>query len=219
MGKNAVHGQNMSREAKRDRFAAQEQERNGRSLRVVGIGGVVLLVLVAGIVFFLTRPSGAVTLSSPRIISDAAAAPLAQTVVGAGTDAQLVRAATVGHEPYPLAVAENDVVRIPVSTVADHVAHYFTYMYGDKPIEFFILESADGILRAAFNACDVCFLAKKGYSHDGDTVICNNCGLRFPADQINEVRGGCNPSPLERTLAGDFLLIQANDIVNGLKYF
>ena len=36
-------------------------------------------------------------------------------------------------------------------------------------------------------------------------MVCNNCGQRFPSNLINEVRGGCNPSPLERTIEEDEL--------------
>jgi uncharacterized membrane protein len=75
------------------------------------------------------------------------------------------------------------------------------------------------VVRAAFNACDVCFPAKKGYRQEGDEMVCNNCGSRFPANQINEVRGGCNPSPLDRAVDGDMLIIRVKDILRGLDYF
>ena len=88
-----------------------------------------------------------------------------------------------------------------------------------EPVEFFVLQSSDGVVRAAFNACDVCFLSKKGYTRQGNEVICNNCGRRFPAELINEVQGGCNPAPLSRTVDGDTLLILAEDIVEGSRYF
>jgi len=75
------------------------------------------------------------------------------------------------------------------------------------------------VVRAAFNACDVCFAAGMGYTQDGDVMVCNNCGRRFPADQINVLQGGCNPSPLQRSVQGNDLIIQAADIANGLGYF
>ena len=30
-------------------------------------------------------------------------------------------------------------------------------------------------------------------------MVCNNCGQKFSSDLINEIKGGCNPAPLERT--------------------
>ena len=50
-------------------------------------------------------------------------------------------------------------------------------------------------------------------------MVCNNCGRRFPADQINVVQGGCNPSPLTRIVEGDSLVIQVEDIIEGQDYF
>jgi uncharacterized membrane protein len=110
-------------------------------------------------------------------------------------------------------------VRLPVSTFDDGQARWYTYPAGPKEIEFFVLKSSDGIIRAAFDACDVCFLAKKGYRQEGDDMVCNNCGQRFPSKLINEVRGGCNPSPLERTIEGDELVIKVEDILAGADYF
>jgi uncharacterized membrane protein len=110
-------------------------------------------------------------------------------------------------------------VRLPVSTFDDGKARWYTYPAGQKEIEFFVLRSSDGIIRAAFNACDVCFLAKKGYRQEGDEVVCNNCEQRFPSRLINEVRGGCNPSPLERTIEGDEVVIEIDDILAGSNYF
>ena len=69
-------------------------------------------------------------------------------------------------------------------------------------MKYFVLKSSDGTVRAAFDACDVCYAQKKGYQQEGDEMVCGNCGQRFPSAQINEVEGGCNPSPIERTVKG-----------------
>jgi hypothetical protein len=222
MGKKQRRSQKLSREDKQAQFLDQDGQNqssaSSRPLLVIGIA--VVLLLVAGTVFFLTRPSRAIVQGSPRIVSDAVEAPSVQQMVqtdSGGTE--IVQAATFGHDPYTLAVADNGVVNLPLSTFEDQQAHHYTFMHQDQPIEFFVLKSDDGVVRAAFNACDVCFLSKKGYTQQGDEVICNNCGRRFPADQINEVEGGCNPAPLKRTIQGDSLLIQAQDIVDGWRYF
>ena len=129
-------------------------------------------------------------------------------------------AATEGHLPYPLVEAdESGTVRLSVETFDDYAAHYYTYMHNDQPIEFFVLKSEDGVVRVAFTACDVCYSSLKGYSQDGQIMICNNCGSQFPADQINVVRGGCNPSPLERSVEDNYLVINEDDIIRGDSYF
>ena len=128
-------------------------------------------------------------------------------------------AATSGHDPYPMVVPANGQVRLPVSLFDDGDAHHFTYLNGDSPIEFFVLRSADGTLRAAYNACDVCFQSKRGYLKEGDMMVCMNCGRRFPSDQINVVEGGCNPAPLQRTIDGDVLVLKEADILQGASFF
>jgi uncharacterized membrane protein len=111
-------------------------------------------------------------------------------------------------------------ITVPVSTFDDGKAKYFSYQApGGKTIKFFALKSSDGVIRAAFDACDVCYQSKKGYRQEGDFMVCNNCGQRFSSVRVNEVKGGCNPSPLERKIEGENLVITVADILTGSKYF
>jgi hypothetical protein len=105
-------------------------------------------------------------------------------------------------------------------TFANGKMHHFTYKTGDGiVIRYFILKSSDGVIRAAFDACDVCWPENKGYSQKGDSLVCNNCGKRFPSTRVNEVRGGCNPAPLKRKMENGNVIIQVADILDGKKYF
>lgn len=115
--------------------------------------------------------------------------------------------------------AANGTVTIPVGDVDDGQAHFYTYDAGGKDVKFFVMKSRDGIIRAAFDACDVCFGEKKGYSQEGDFMVCNNCGQRFHSSRINEVRGGCNPSPLHRAYDERNVTISVNDLNAGTRYF
>ena len=92
-------------------------------------------------------------------------------------------------------------------------------MDGNQTIRYFILKSSDGIIRAAFDACDVCWPAGKGYYQDGDYMVCRNCGRRFASVLVNEVQGGCNPAPLNRSIQNDKVVIQIKDIQEGRQYF
>jgi uncharacterized membrane protein len=106
-----------------------------------------------------------------------------------------------------------------VSDLKDGKAHFYTIKAGGKTVNFFVMKSSDGIIRAAFDACDVCYREKKGYREEGDYMVCNNCGQRFPSRKINEVKGGCNPSPLNRTIVGNNVVLKVNDIQSGAFYF
>jgi hypothetical protein len=113
-----------------------------------------------------------------------------------------------------------DSVTFAISEYQDGKAKYYSYKGpGGKTIKFFVIKSSDGVIRAAFDACDVCYQSKKGYRKEGDFMVCNNCGQRFTSVRINEVRGGCNPAPLERKVEGDNLVIAVADILTGARYF
>ncbi len=115
--------------------------------------------------------------------------------------------------------AENGYVRLPLKKVNDGQAHFFNYETARGKISFFVVKSVDGQLRAAFDACDVCYREKKGYSQSGDFMVCNNCGQQFRTDMVNEVSGGCNPAPLARKIENDELLISQAELLKGGWYF
>ncbi len=117
------------------------------------------------------------------------------------------------------AATSNTFVSFPVSLFDDGKARHFEYVDGNMTIRYFILKSSDGVIRAAFDACDVCWPAGKGYYQDGDVMVCRNCGRRFASVLVNEVQGGCNPAPLNRSLENDKLIIQIKDIQQGRQYF
>ena len=118
----------------------------------------------------------------------------------------------------PVAAGGADVT-IPVADVSDGQAHFYSYDASGVEVKYFVLKSADGEYRAAFDACDVCYPNKKGYTQQGDDMVCNNCGLKFESTKINEVKGGCNPSPIERTVKGKDLVLQTADLQAGVQYF
>ena len=118
----------------------------------------------------------------------------------------------------PMNISPN-VVTYPVATFADGVARHFEHQHDDITIRYFILRSSDGVIRAAFDACDVCWPAGKGYYQEGDTMVCRNCGRRFKSVLVNEVKGGCNPAPLKRQIEGQNLVIHVDDIRKGERYF
>ncbi|RMG51759.1 MAG: DUF2318 domain-containing protein [Gammaproteobacteria bacterium] len=115
--------------------------------------------------------------------------------------------------------ADNGAVRLKAADFEDGKARFFEYNGRSGPIRFFVVKSTDGVIRAAFDACDVCYREKKGYTQVGDSMICNNCGQSFPTDRVNVVKGGCNPSPLPRQLANGQVIITVAALEQGATYF
>jgi uncharacterized membrane protein len=120
-----------------------------------------------------------------------------------------------------LSLAAQDIeVTYPVKTFQNGKAQFYQYKTNDGiTIKYFILKSSDGVIRAAFDACDVCWPEGKGYFQKDDYMVCKNCGRRFASDRVNVITGGCNPGALKREVVGDKLVIQAKDILEGRKYF
>ena len=128
-------------------------------------------------------------------------------------------AATAVATNAPSSAPDSRDIRISLSDLSG-TAKFFDYKLSDnKPIRFFVIKSSDGVYRAALDACDTCYHAKKGYHQEGDDMICNNCGLHFHSSQINEVHGGCNPVGLPRTIEGNQLVIKAGELESRGSYF
>jgi uncharacterized membrane protein len=124
-----------------------------------------------------------------------------------------------GAEAASTTTAAGGDVKIAMADVNDGKAHFYSYDAGGVEVKYFVLKSSDGKVRAAFDACDVCFAQKKGYHQEGDEMVCNNCGRRFPSTKINVLEGGCNPSPLDRIVKGDTLVLKTADVQAGVQYF
>ena len=108
----------------------------------------------------------------------------------------------------------------PVKDFQNGNARFYSYPAGNGvTIKYFVLKSSDGVIRAAFDACDVCFEARRGYEQKGDFMVCKNCGRRFASVRVNEVQGGCNPAPITREIKGDKVVLKVKDILEGKQYF
>ena len=108
----------------------------------------------------------------------------------------------------------------PASQFSDGKAKHFTYKTPEGiTIKYFVVKSSDGVIRAAFDACDVCWPEGKGYTQKGDFMVCNNCGKQFKTTRVKEVSGGCNPAPLVRKVENNQVVIKAEDIEKGKRYF
>ncbi len=118
------------------------------------------------------------------------------------------------------AASSSVVIAYQASEFADGKAKYFQYKTPNgKTIRYFIVKSSDGKIRAAFDACDVCWPSGKGYVQEGDFMVCRNCGRRFPTPQVNVITGGCNPAALNRQITQNQVILQVKDILAGQKYF
>jgi uncharacterized membrane protein len=112
------------------------------------------------------------------------------------------------------------VVQIPTSDITTN-AKWYQYDSDGVEIRFFAVRSNDNEIHVAFDACDVCYDAKKGYVQDGIKMVCNNCGKSFPIKAIGteNIAGGCWPSYLPMTIEDDYVIIEIADLEEKLYMF
>lgn len=103
-------------------------------------------------------------------------------------------------------------ITIVKSDVTEEAA-FHPYKAGEISMEVIAVRASDGTVRTALNTCQVCYNSDRGYyKQDGDVLVCQNCGNRFTVDQVEVVKGGCNPVPIvyeEKTDDGETITISA----------
>ncbi len=104
-------------------------------------------------------------------------------------------------------------VRIPLSQISD-AAKFYTYDATGVDIRYFAVSGSDGNTHVAFDACDVCYDAKKGYKQEEEVMKCNNCGKVFSINSIGteNTAGGCWPSYLPMRIDGGDVVIKNSDL-------
>jgi len=103
--------------------------------------------------------------------------------------------------------------------LADGQAHFYSAKIDGVVVKYFLVKTPDGVVRAAFDACDVCYPEKKGYRQEGNFMICANCGQKFPLAKVGLVKGGCNPAPLAHTEENGKVVIGEDALRQGVAFF
>ena len=115
----------------------------------------------------------------------------------------------------PLTVADG-AARIPVSAVSDGMLHRFSIESEGATIRIIAIRRPDQSIAVAFDACEIC--GHQGYYQKGPNVICKNCASAINIPTIGQT-GGCNPRPLASHVDGDQVVIPADKLLAGSKYF
>jgi uncharacterized membrane protein len=128
---------------------------------------------------------------------------------------------TVAADVKPAEGAKAGEVRVPLKDLEGGKAVFFEpKLASGKPVRFFVVKAADNTYKAALDACEVCFHAKKGYEQEGADMVCRNCGRTFAIGDIGpHNEGGCHPIALAQTVEGDHLVIKTSELEKGTAYF
>ncbi len=96
---------------------------------------------------------------------------------------------------------ENGQVVLAEESFEETTANFYNVeLSNSKMVYFFVVRDKQGIFRAAANACQVCFDSRGGFRQQGDSMVCNTCGNKYPLAKIATEKGGCNPGPINPNL-------------------
>ena len=102
-------------------------------------------------------------------------------------------------------------------------ATFYPYKEAGNYMEVIALKASDGTIRTALNTCQVCYDSGKGYYEQvGNTLVCQNCGNVFGVDDVEVVKGGCNPVPIlkeNKTEDGEYITISGKFLADNQDYF
>lgn len=113
-------------------------------------------------------------------------------------------------------------IKIDAGDLETGVAKYYnTKISGGKTIYFFVVKDKDGNYRAAANGCQVCYGARMGFRQEGNNMVCNTCGNKYPMEKIATEKGGCNPGPINPDLAvkNGKIIVEEADILEVANLF
>ena len=92
--------------------------------------------------------------------------------------------------------AEGEDLVIPLADITEDASFFPVEIDGTK-MEVIAVKAPDGTIRTAFNTCQICYSSGQGYyKQEGDMLVCQNCGNRFPMSNVEVEAGGCNPWPI-----------------------
>jgi hypothetical protein len=118
--------------------------------------------------------------------------------------------------------ANSGELKILKSEINDKVKFY-PYEADGVYMEVLAIKANDGSIRTALNTCQICFNSGQGYyKQEGNKLVCQNCGNRFGVDDVEIVRGGCNPVPIlgeNKSDDGEYITIDKGFLADNKDLF
>jgi len=110
----------------------------------------------------------------------------------------------------------NGQVAIPLAQVSGGDLHRLSARENGVEIRFWLYQKPDGKIATVFDACQIC--GGVGFYKGPNGVVCKNCAAPINPQSVGTA-GGCNPIPLNATIASDSVIIQEADIAAGARVF
>lgn len=98
---------------------------------------------------------------------------------------------------------EGDSFVIPISELGKDVK-FFSLDYNGANVEILTAIDKNGNPKVTLNTCQNCMGSPKAYFvQEGDSVVCQNCGIGHQIETIGTAKRGCNPIPIDSLVIDD----------------
>lgn len=92
---------------------------------------------------------------------------------------------------------------IPISELKNDVKFY-SLNYNGANVEILAAIDKNGNPKVTLNTCQNCMGSPKAFFvQEGDSVVCQNCGIGHQIETIGTAKRGCNPIPIDSLLTDD----------------
>jgi len=121
-------------------------------------------------------------------------------------------------KPLNLKPDAEGLIRVRIEDLADGNLHRYSHVTEDgHVVRFFMINRSGGKkIGVVYDACMLC--GDMGYIQEKNEVICIACNVRIFVPSIGKA-GGCNPIPLAHKVEGGYVVVAAEELDKGAKYF
>jgi uncharacterized membrane protein len=117
-------------------------------------------------------------------------------------------------------VSANSSISIETNDLRQGDVRFFTYRdrAGDQ-IRFLLARDATGRTKAAFDACQRCYMYHKGYAGSRGDLFCRFCGNRYKLEAMESGLASCVPVKLPFQMKGRTVNIKPADLERARALF
>jgi uncharacterized membrane protein len=121
--------------------------------------------------------------------------------------------AAIAAGPRDIPVSANSSVSIDTSDLRQGDVRFFSYRdrAGDQ-IRFLLARDATGRTKAAFDACQRCYMYHKGYAGSRGALFCRFCGNKYKLEAMESGLASCVPVKLPFQMIGHTVNIKPADL-------
>ena len=110
-----------------------------------------------------------------------------------------------------------------VRTYSGHITETATFIpvvVGGTTMEIMLVRASDNTVRAVLNTCENCHVGGRAYYVQlGNIVICQQCQMPFPVDEIGMASAGCQPIAIGFSVENEYIVISYDTLSANAHWF